>query len=386
MSARRAAWLALIVTLSAGTGALWLLTVRTGHGYDFGAFHAAAEAVRAGRDPYVASPGRVPPYVYPPVLAQAVAALPPLTPESARRRLALATVVAVSLALGLTLWFRVPRTAGRDEVAQGQVNGLALLAIALAVWLEGRGRPAAAGWALAPAVVLKLTPLTFALWWVARRRLSALAGLAAGVTALVLVSLAVGGAGPWASYLGLLRGLIAGAPPDGLPPLDAVFNFSLAGFCARLLPASLAGLVAVAIVLTLAFVAGRAAARAATPAAEHGALLAVLALAVMAPPLSYRHHVILVFPALLLVLADTWTGGRRGRWQGAALLLGLVLASVNFPGRAAYLSLDAAGGYRRWLTSLNLYGLLVLFAVGVLRAAPTARPSAGADALPAAGA
>jgi alpha-1,2-mannosyltransferase len=384
----RSRWIWLLATagLAFVVGAGWYLAVARGRAYDFGAFFFAAQAVRSGQDPYAVTPEGAPPYVYPPLLAQAGAALPPWPRDTAYRRLEAATCIAVVLALGLTLLYRLGRSEGgeddaqtlvvglalllilpfRDNLAQGQVNGFVVLAVAMALWLESRGRDFAAGLAFAPAVLLKLTPAVFALWWLARRRGRALAGLAAGSAALVLASLAAGGSSLWASYLRLLRGLAAGKPPAGLPPLDAPFNFSAAGFCARLLPPAWSGPATLVVLLVLVLLAGRAAARATDPASAHGALLAVLALTVVAPPLSYRHHVIVVLPAALLFLADARAARARGR--AALVLLGLLLASVNFPDRAGYLRLDAAGGPWRVLTSLNLYGLLLLFATGWRRA------------------
>ncbi|HEX6737624.1 MAG TPA: glycosyltransferase family 87 protein, partial [Vicinamibacteria bacterium] len=360
-------------------GASWTSAVRRGHGYDFGAFYAASEAVRGGGSPYGTAVR--PPYVYPPLPAQVGAALPRWPRDAADRACCALGSVAALAAFGLLLLGRARRdsdeddalavTVGlallgilpfRDTLLQGQVNGLVVLALAAALWFEWRGRPLAAGVSLAPAVLLKLTPLTFALWWVARRRTAALAGLAWATVALVLGSIMAGGGPWWASYLRLLRDLAAGGGPPGLPPRDALYNLSLTGLAARLLPAWLAGPAAMVALLVLAALAARAAARAATPAAQHGALLAVLALTVMAPPLAYRHHVVLLFPALLPFLVDGLRARDAGRVAFAAL--GTLLASVNFPDRAAYLRLDAAGGAWRLLTALNLYGLLLLFALG----------------------
>jgi alpha-1,2-mannosyltransferase len=376
---RRAAWTVAVGVLGVLAGVGGTLAVQRGHGYDFGAFYSAAEAVRWGDDPYRTA--IVPPYVYPPLVAQVGAVLPRASRTVAYRGLSVASALAAAAALGLVLLYRARRVADdddlpalalglallwvlpfRDTLAQGQVNTLALLAVALALWFEARGRPVAAGVALAPAVLLKVTPAAFALWWLARRRTASLRGLAGGVTALVLGSIMAGGWPFWASYARLLRGLAAGTPPPGLPPLDALYNLSLAGFCARVLPSSLAAPAALVAVLGLAVLVARAAARAATPPAEHAALLAVLALVVVAPPLAYRHHVVLLFPALLLVLADAV---RERAWlRGALVLLAAALAGVNLPDRAAYLRLDAAGGAARLLTSLNLYGLLALAALG----------------------
>ena len=382
-------WFAMIAVLGLTAGAGWLLAVRQGRGYDFGAFVSAAEAVRSGGDPYAGAPSVVPPYVYPPLLAQVGAALN-LSRESAYRALSGTTALAGVLALWLTLLYRARRAADnddaaalalglalflllpfRDTLAQGQVNVLALVAIALALWLEESGRPRAAGLALAPAVLLKVMPAVFALRWLARRRLSALAGLGAGILGLTLVSLAAGGSALWASYLRFLRALAAGVPPPGLPALDALYNVSLSGFCARLLPPALAVPAVIVIVLLLMALVLRAAARADTPAAEHAALLAVLALLVAAPPLAYRHHVVLLFPGALLFLMDARR--ERAHARAAVALLGLLLAGVNFPGRAFYAQLDAAGGAARLLTSLNLYGLLLLLAAGLSASAPACR-------------
>jgi hypothetical protein len=393
-AAARWAWRFVIGGLGFLVGSSWALAVRQGHAYDFGAFYSAAEAVRWGDNPYAAA---APPYVYPPLLAQAGAALPRMLRETAYRRLSLMSCVAAVLAFGLVLLYRARGVDGspeddaitlaiglglllvlpfRDNLVQGQVNAFVLLAIALAVWLEARGRPLAAGAALAPAVLLKATPVVFALWWIARRRAAALAGLAAGGATLVLGSLASGGWPLWVSYLRLLRGLAAGSPPPGLPPFGALFNLSVAGFCARVLPSAWSRPAAVLVLLGLAILTARAIARAATPEAEHGALLAVLALTVMAPPLAYRHHLILLFPALLLFLGDALRDRAYGR--AAMALVGALLASINFPDRAAYLRLDAAGGAARLLTSLNLYGVLLLFALGARYASGGGRRVASA--------
>ncbi len=169
-------------------------------------------------------------YSYPPVVAQllsVVSAVPTaamlllwgaasvgglmLVTEALRRRLAPATSVLAGLApvlaaAPLVFPFSVALMFGNLDAWFPLVYGLLLLAALGA----GRSTRIAAGIGLGAAIVAKLHPASLLVWLAVRgRHQRAMWGVLAATVVtglvLVLVSLAIGGAGPWADYLTVVR-------------------------------------------------------------------------------------------------------------------------------------------------------------------------------------
>ena len=189
--------------------------IRYAHGNlefnDFSVYYTAAHAVLEGLDPYSVRGPSGRPYLYPPgfaVLLAPLAALPYPAAAVLWTALGFAAVLAslwlcldlLGVARGAAAWTLGGFTllcSGRmldGELGNGQANHWVLLGIAASVWLVARRRAALGGFALAFAIVAKLTPLLLVPYYAMRREWRACAGVAAGIAILagVLPALALG--------------------------------------------------------------------------------------------------------------------------------------------------------------------------------------------------
>lgn len=98
------------------------------------------------------------------------------------------------LSLATPLLFRVLQLA--------QISPLLLLSVIGGLYLLHTRRPVAAGIALALGTVLKLSPILFVLWLLARREYRAFAASLIAMTLLSLLTLAVVGAAPFGQFFG----------------------------------------------------------------------------------------------------------------------------------------------------------------------------------------
>jgi hypothetical protein len=189
--------------------------IRYAHGNlelnDFSVYYTAAHAVLEGLDPYATRGPNGRPYLYPPgfaVLLAPLAALPYPAAAVLWTVLGFAAVLTslclcldlLGVARGATAWTLGGFTllcSGRmldGELGNGQANFWVLLGIAASVWLVARRRAALGGFALALAIVAKLTPLLLVPYYAVRREWRACAGVAAGIAILagLLPALALG--------------------------------------------------------------------------------------------------------------------------------------------------------------------------------------------------
>ncbi|WP_437588255.1 glycosyltransferase family 87 protein [Sorangium sp. So ce1000] len=385
-------------------GAAWLCVVdivlKQPVAVDFKSFYTAAVAASRGLDVYdvkvlesIATEMRLPrgptyPYLYPPFFAHAFSWLARLrpsvaqqvwssmavighglaatfavaavrraaqpTPDAARRPAIPALLIAfiAFLAWALNL---------RNSVGMGQVNPLVLLFICAALALSIRRKDLPAGLALAVAAGIKVTPILLAVPWVVARRVRALAGLAAGLVALVLLSLPFGAAPAWLEFLRRLPRMSHGAQIPGLFDPGTTPNFSVAGFYARLFGQDAAAIKAASWITLLLLLGGVLAlgGRSPSPPRSLRMLLPLLVTMIVASPFTYVHHVLYLFPAALYAL-DRAAKQERPVEMGALVVL-LPLATVDFPNIYARFK----GPLPPLALSINLYVLLAIYALGM---------------------
>jgi hypothetical protein len=263
--------------------------------YDLAVFLDAADDVLAGRNPF-------PPadalsgdanYVYPPLLALAVAPLAVLPVDLAVAIWVVAGVAAVGAALwllGVRDWrayaVALAFPATRDAIGAGTVGPLLLLGIALA-WRYRAARPAVAGLAAGLAAALKLFTWPVLVWLAATGRVRAAAtGLVVAALA-ALASWAVIGFDGLAGYPALVR---------RLTELEADRSYSVFAVGDAIgLPEGVAlavSLVTGALLLVLTVRLGR----------EHEAraLTAAIAAALVLTPIVWIHYLILLLVPLAL--------------------------------------------------------------------------------------
>ncbi len=393
-----------IAIFAFSTAAAWLcvldIVLEQAVAIDFKSFYAAAVAARRGLDVYdvevlesIATEMRLPhdpmfPYLYPPFFAHTFSWLARLRPNVAQQvwssiavvsyglaatfavvavrratqgSLAAARRVAVPTVLIALIAFLAWALNLRKSLAMGQVNPLVLAFICAALALSVARKDTAAGLALAVAAGIKVTPILLAIPWVIERRFRALAGLAAGLAALVLISLPFGAAPAWFEFLRRLPRMSHGAKIPGLFDPGTVQNFSVAGFYARLFGHDTAA-IKTASAITLLLLLGGALAlggRSPSPSRSLRRLLPLLVTMIVASPFAYVHHVLYLFPAALHAL-DRAAEQERRLEMGALVVL-MSLATIDFP----YVYERFKGPLPRLALSMNLYVLLALYGFGM---------------------
>ncbi|WP_437966270.1 glycosyltransferase family 87 protein [Sorangium sp. So ce260] len=391
--------------LAFSTGAAWLcvldIVLKQPVAIDFKSFYAAAVAASRGLDVYdvkvlesIATEMQLPhaptfPYLYPPFFAHTFSWLARLSPDVAQQVWSSVAVVSYGLAatfavaavrratqapLGAARRIGVPTVLIaliaflawalnlRHSLAMGQVNPLVLVFICAALALSLARKDTPAGLALAVAAGIKVTPLLLAIPWVIERRFRALAGLAAGLAALVLISLPFGAAPAWLEFLERLPRMSHGAKIPGLFDPAAVPNFSVAGFYARLFGQDTAAIKTASVITILLLLGGALAlgGRSPSPPRSLRLLLPLLVTMVVASPFTYVHHVLYLFPAALYALDRAAEQDRR--LEMGALVVLLSLATIDFP----YVYERFKGALPPLAMSVNLYVLLAIYALGML--------------------
>jgi alpha-1,2-mannosyltransferase len=379
-----------------------LLTSHLGHGWgfiDLGVYRDGGEAVLRGAHLYdLRFPGALA-FTYPPLSALLFTAL---TPASMGVLEPLTTALSLLL-LPLMLVFALRLSPLDASLSRDRAIGLALLASAVAVWLEpvwttlrygqldlvigalifyDLSRPDGSrfkGAGLGLAVALKLTPAIFVLYLLLTRRVRA----AVVSLSVFLGTIALGFAlipGDSSAYWG-------GAFLDSgrVGRIENAANQSLRGAYARLMHSInvevlwLCTVVVLALAgLALAIVAGRRGddARGVSLCALTGLLVS---------PISWSHHWVLAVPALMLFALDASLRRSRAALAaaGAVAIVALVhmiwWVPVNRP-RHSELHLDALQ-----LVYSDAYVLVAMLAlaaaaVSVLRARRARLPAAGAPA------
>ncbi|WP_437503743.1 glycosyltransferase family 87 protein [Sorangium sp. So ce1099] len=385
-------------------GAAWLcvldIVLKQPVAIDFKSFYSAAVAASRGLDVYdvtvlesIARELQLPheptfPYLYPPFFAHTFSWLARLSPDTAQQVWSSMAVVSYGLAATFAVVAIRRATRGdrdaargpaiptvllafiaflawslnlRNSLAMGQVNPLVLVFICAALALSFSGKDTPAGLALAVAAGIKVTPILLAIPWLLQRRFRALAGLAAGLGALVVISLPFGAAPAWLEFLRRLPRMSHGSKIPGLFDPGTVPNFSLAGFYARLFGQDAATIKA-ASVITILLLLGAALAlggRAPSPPRSLRMLLPLLVTMVVASPFTYVHHVLYIFPAALYAL-DRAAKHERRLEMGALVVL-ISLATIDFP----YVYERFKAPLPPLVLSVNLYVLLAIYALGM---------------------
>lgn len=397
----------------------WLADPGKARMFDFSSFYMAAQAASQGADIYdtaalnesAAGQGLrvyVFPYVYPPFLAFVLQPLGNLAIDAARLVwlcINLAAIPLIVLLAGLTATKRA--AAGSpggdlalllsaalvfvlpfyDNIDMGQVNLLVLLFLSLSLFLFSRERDWASGAMLGVAVMIKVSPAVLLLYFLVRGRIKVVLGSLASVATLAAASLLLGAGGAWGRFFATLPEMSHATAKRGMLPPGSYPNFALAGLMSRIFPEDLPVARISTQVLLALLAAGLAYGvwRMRSERARDLMVLPFLVLMVVSSPFAYLHHVAYLLPgaalaltwALLGVRSPVVSPMRRMAWF-LALLAPLALASVQFPDR--YGRWDLSPLAAKYLTSLNLYALLLLMAVGLALARREREEQEGAGA------
>ncbi len=395
----------------------WLADPGKARMFDFSSFYMAAQAASQGADLYdtaglnesAASQGLrayVFPYVYPPFLAFVLQPLGNLPIDSARLVwiwINLAAIPLIVLLAALTARSKAGNAGGDlalllaaalvfvlpfyDNIDMGQVNLLVLLFLSLSFFLFSRERDWASGAMLGVAVMIKVSPAVLLLYFLVRGRIKVVFGSLASVATLAAASLLLGAGGAWGRFFASLPEMSHATAKPGMLPPGFYPNFALAGLMSRIFPEDLPVARISTQVLLALLAAGLAYGvwRMRSERARDLMVLPFLVLMVVSSPFAYLHHVAYLLPGAALALTWALLGVRipvispirRTAWF-LALLAPLALASVQFPDRYDRWNLSPLAA--KYLTSLNLYALLLLMAVvlalawRVATAGPQERP------------
>jgi len=338
------------------------------------------------------------PFVQVPLVAYAMKPLAALPFGTVRRGWLLASTIAVLAGLWLTLriylpWFQQPLGWALVLAALcafeplhyglwlGQTTAFVFLLVVLALALERARWPVAAGLVLALAAFIKVTPALLALVWLWRGPRRALGGLAGGLSALAVLSVAVAGLSLHRAYLDVLRSV-------GSSTLVAYNNQSIVAFLTRMTvpypewfdwkqhrPPETALLAAYAMVAVLGLGAWWLLSRIPRPAEcawRPLAEAAALAVMLLAPSLSWSHYFLLLLPALVAGWAAAPARTRGPVGVLVAVAFGLCCRPI-MPDQVRPV-LDAITVVDGPMSAALLAGMLVL-ALGCWRVARPAQPT-----------
>lgn len=387
-----AAWcIGLVLVAAFVTGPLLRPLLRPYAYSDFSTFYSAARAFASGADPYAATldigtptyEGWIGRYFYPPPFA--AFALRPLAgvPFDIARRFwvlveAAAFVTAlVLLSRQLPAWPRAVRLATvgalgllyapfAQDLKLGSVSGLLLLLMAVFVQARVAGHAWRAAFALAAAVLLKLTPALVVVYLLVRGETRvALRTLLAGI-ALAAVALPWSGFQSWIDYATQVVPLLLGANFSWFTnqSLDAFWwrlfvpNPDTTPWIASPLLHRVASTGTVLAVLgTVAALAWRRRRGAPADLAEIGL---VLVASLLVARVTWETMLVLALPCFV-----AWAGaigdGRVSRRAALAIAAAFALAALPFP----YTEAPLRSGIGLLLEAPRTYGLVLLFIVSV---------------------
>jgi alpha-1,2-mannosyltransferase len=289
-------------------GALLAAVYQDNLGYDFLAYHQAANRVLAGErlyDPSIQQTGGFGLFYYPPPFVFAILPLAPLDPAAATWLWAGLSVVALAAGLALmpvsaTVRWLIGLLAGLSwPVAYafklGQVGPLLLLLFAIGWrWLD---RPVPLGGAAAAGAIVKIQPGLVLAWALLTRRWRAAAvGAAVLIVAAAIATLTLGGFAVWTDYLALLRNVS--------DPISTPHNFTPGAVAYQLgVPTGVAG--TIQVLSTLAAV-GIVVITALRGSAGGSYLVAVTASQLLSPVLWDHYAMLLLLPVAYLLQRRQW--------------------------------------------------------------------------------
>ncbi|MGE5233566.1 MAG: glycosyltransferase 87 family protein [Acidobacteriota bacterium] len=342
-----AALLLLVIGLAWNGLAAWRFLPRSGG--DFAHFHAAARSVLEAHSPYAAGPGRAS-LDYPPLVPLFMAPLGALDLGAAREAwlvLSLACLAAAALctwrwlggsasaALAVAGTWTLAGTV-QENLGLGQMNPLILLLLAAALLLAER-RPGVAAALVGVGAALKVWPGLLLAGWLGRVRALAV-GVVAAAAGLVVAGLLLGAltppphlpqsAGYWMGSPAFLNASVAAVAVrftyplsiEAAPRVLAEWQSATdAGYALDGRRAKVSLGVALATLCLGLLALGRASFWS-NPEGRQWAIPSLVALALLASPISWYHYQICQLPALAGLAWSAWQRRRAGTLLGLALL------------------------------------------------------------------
>jgi alpha-1,2-mannosyltransferase len=321
-----------ILVLAVVAGAVVWSGIAAGtFGFDFLAYHQAANRVLAGErlyDPTVEETGGFGLFYYPPPFVLAILPLAPLATGTATwvwLGLSVAALVGGIWLMPVPVvvrWISLLLAGLSWPVAYalklGQVGPLLLLLFAIGWrWLD---RPVAVGGSAALGAIVKIQPGIVLAWALLTRRWAAVVvGVAVLIVAALVATVVTGGLGVWADYLALLRNVS--------DPITTPHNFTPGAVLYQSLPVPTG--VAAAFQLASSVAAVGLVVFAALRATAAASYLAAVVASQLLSPVLWDHY------AMLLLLPTAWLLAKGHAWAVAIPLATSVLVLFVVP-PAAY--------------------------------------------------
>lgn len=364
---------------------------------DFESYYLAAQAWQEEGNPYVwqnlvelksdSTTGAPFPYLYTPPTAQGVGALTRLPFADAARTWGTALVLVYGLCMFLTakLCFRlgrrfewIPDTLFQQSLwvvlaiavglvfpyfvnlACGQVNIFILLLLLAYLLLYAEENVFSSGMALGAASALKIVPVFLLLAHIRVPRFFWM-GFITGALGVVLLSVAVFGSLPWLQFWQALPHFSYGTRVEGLWEISVPYNIALSGKWARLFqdqarPIFWAGVSTGLPVLGYYFFSAKKV-NGFSPA-FFLRIGAATVLMLLFSPIAYVHHLVWLFPPVMVYLVFLLYGPVRRRLLWAAVLAGVLsLCLVDFT--VLYYTFPITAKLPFYF-SVNTFGLLAL--------------------------
>jgi hypothetical protein len=304
---------AIAVLALVGGAIVWSGVAAGTFGFDFLAYHQAANRVLAGQplyDPSIQESGGFGLFYYPPPFVLAIVPLAPLPGDVATWAWLALSVAALVVGIWLmpvrsTIRWLTLLLAGLSwpvtyALKLGQVGPLLLFLFAIGWrWVD---RPAALGGSAAAGAIVKIQPGIILVWALLTRRWAAVAiGAIVLLVASALATLLTGGMAVWTDYLALLRNVS--------DPISTPHNFTPGAvlYEAMAVPTGVAATFQLASSVAAIALVVLAALRATTAASY---LAAVVASQLLSPVL-WDHY------AMLLLLPTAWLLQRGHAWAVA---------------------------------------------------------------------
>jgi alpha-1,2-mannosyltransferase len=329
-------------------------------GRDFASYYYAAKVAVEGGDPYdkaaleqaaldEGTRPEVHPFFYPPPFLLAVAWAPLAGLKGGFGVWFLLNEVCLLAAcLALIRWWRVFGEVVTPLLAVvvalmvgvaysfelGQANFPVLALVLAGLGLEQR-RPAAAGFLVGLACMMKMSPALLVVWWLYRKRYVAVAGaVAAGIVSSIAVLPLVGFAHQWEFYTKVLPQFASGDYNGLSIKIEMFGNHSVPNLLHQAFHSGENRLSAVARMLSMAFNVTVLAALAwffhrptEDPVRLAGQACAVLGAMLLIPVYTYEHHLVMVIPAMVFVLLAVLRGWLPRAW---AAPIGIAVAVLMF--------------------------------------------------------
>ena len=349
-----------------------------------------AQALRYERNLY--------PFIYPPLIAYALAPLAGLDLAEAKPVVLHAELVLLALMIGLACWQWRPQwlqpapmalmllltlTSAPLHVAIACMNihPLVLACVMLAMVAAQRNAPRLAGASLALAIFIKVLPAVLLLYWLAQRRWASAAWCAAALALLTLLSLGVAGLPLHLSYLDSVRDMSTHVMPSvwnkSLPALlyDIGVEDLDASVILRLVP--LPDWIRVSAFL--AMLAGLAAALIDArryrddPQADAAGMISVFLIATLCSPNAWNHYFTILLPACIV-----WAAMAPSR-RSVVAMAGVQTVLASWP-LTRFGVLLRESGWPGWAVGGEFFAGLLL--VGALLIARASRQPAERGDLP----